>query len=130
MWTCPKCGEMLEDQFDSCWKCAAEPEQAVSATQKLSFSFFASAALMAILAPLFADCLHSVMVVTGGYRLYNAELSRVATTLFWILVAARAVITLLVIWFFARLRFRDIWVWSCLVALWTYADIQMEVTFM
>lgn len=22
MWTCPKCGEKLEDQFDSCWKCA------------------------------------------------------------------------------------------------------------
>lgn len=25
MWTCPKCGEKIEDQFDSCWKCAAEP---------------------------------------------------------------------------------------------------------
>src|SRR5208283_4240817 len=23
MWTCPKCGEEIEDQFDSCWKCAA-----------------------------------------------------------------------------------------------------------
>ena len=23
MWTCPKCGEQIEDQFDSCWKCAA-----------------------------------------------------------------------------------------------------------
>ncbi len=23
MWTCPKCGEILEDQFDSCWKCTA-----------------------------------------------------------------------------------------------------------
>ena len=22
MWTCPQCGERLEDQFDSCWKCA------------------------------------------------------------------------------------------------------------
>ena len=22
MWTCPKCGERLEDQFESCWKCA------------------------------------------------------------------------------------------------------------
>ncbi len=27
MWTCPKCGENLEDQFDSCWKCARLPEQ-------------------------------------------------------------------------------------------------------
>lgn len=23
MWTCQKCGEQIEDQFDSCWKCAA-----------------------------------------------------------------------------------------------------------
>lgn len=22
MWTCPDCGEKLEDHFDSCWKCA------------------------------------------------------------------------------------------------------------
>jgi len=26
MWTCPKCGEKLEDQFDSCWKCAGQAE--------------------------------------------------------------------------------------------------------
>ena|ERR1035441_6563297 len=24
MWTCTKCGERLDDQFDSCWKCAGE----------------------------------------------------------------------------------------------------------
>jgi hypothetical protein len=22
MWLCPKCNESIEDQFDSCWKCA------------------------------------------------------------------------------------------------------------
>ena len=22
MWTCAKCGERIDDQFDSCWKCA------------------------------------------------------------------------------------------------------------
>jgi serine protease inhibitor len=27
MWTCPKCGESVDDQFDSCWKCAAPPEK-------------------------------------------------------------------------------------------------------
>ena len=25
MRTCPKCGEQIEDQFDSCWKCAIVP---------------------------------------------------------------------------------------------------------
>lgn len=24
MWKCKKCGEMVEDQFDSCWKCSAD----------------------------------------------------------------------------------------------------------
>lgn len=23
MWTCTKCGERIEDTFDSCWKCSA-----------------------------------------------------------------------------------------------------------
>ncbi len=23
MWNCPKCREWLDDQFDTCWKCAA-----------------------------------------------------------------------------------------------------------
>ncbi len=26
MWTCPKCGEEIEDSFDSCWKCAGAVE--------------------------------------------------------------------------------------------------------
>ena len=26
MWTCDRCGEELEDQFDSCWKCAGKPD--------------------------------------------------------------------------------------------------------
>jgi hypothetical protein len=23
MWTCAKCGEKIEDQFDSCWRCSS-----------------------------------------------------------------------------------------------------------
>jgi hypothetical protein len=26
-WKCPKCGEMSEPQFDSCWKCGTAREQ-------------------------------------------------------------------------------------------------------
>jgi hypothetical protein len=26
MWTCPRCKESIEDQFDSCWKCAGRAE--------------------------------------------------------------------------------------------------------
>ena len=28
MWTCPKCKESIEDQFDRCWRCAGEAQQA------------------------------------------------------------------------------------------------------
>ena len=27
MWVCSKCGEQIEDQFDSCWKCAGAESQ-------------------------------------------------------------------------------------------------------
>jgi hypothetical protein len=30
MWTCPQCKERIEDQFDSCWQCAGEAQEAVS----------------------------------------------------------------------------------------------------
>ena len=30
MWTCPKCKESLEDQFDSCWKCAGAVQKPAS----------------------------------------------------------------------------------------------------
>ena len=30
MWICPKCNERIEDQFDSCWKCAGQLQPAVT----------------------------------------------------------------------------------------------------
>jgi DNA-directed RNA polymerase subunit RPC12/RpoP len=34
MWKCERCGEEIEDQFDSCWKCTQpEPEPASKAPQ-------------------------------------------------------------------------------------------------
>ena len=29
MWNCPKCGEKLDEQFDSCWKCAGQSDSNV-----------------------------------------------------------------------------------------------------
>lgn len=28
MWTCPKCGEQHDDQFQSCWRCAGQAAEA------------------------------------------------------------------------------------------------------
>lgn len=43
MWICPQCKESIEDQFDSCWKCASEVQrvaQPVRPTKPLvSFGF-------------------------------------------------------------------------------------------
>jgi hypothetical protein len=48
MWTCPKCGEAIEDQFDSCWKCASQraaiPE---NIPKRLKKSVYFTAAIMA-----------------------------------------------------------------------------------
>jgi hypothetical protein len=46
MWTCKKCGEQIDDQFDSCWKCAttkdgspAPPENQTPATPKWQVAY-------------------------------------------------------------------------------------------
>jgi hypothetical protein len=31
MWRCPKCNENIEDQFDSCWRCADPSQSSASA---------------------------------------------------------------------------------------------------
>src|SRR5437660_3567515 len=35
MWTCPKCGEPLQGQFDSCWKCAASAGTPLNHTRSI-----------------------------------------------------------------------------------------------
>jgi hypothetical protein len=30
MWICPKCNECIENQFDTCWKCAGQLQQAAT----------------------------------------------------------------------------------------------------
>ena len=32
MWTCAKCGEVIEDQFDTCWKCSTARSAAAAST--------------------------------------------------------------------------------------------------
>lgn len=81
---------------------------------------------MAFLAPLLADSLHSFYVVHSGIRFYNAELGKIAWPGYWIFVALRGAVGFFVVWFFVLARFRDFWVWCCLVGLWMLMDFQME----
>ncbi len=32
MWTCAKCGEVIENQFDACWKCSTARSDAAGST--------------------------------------------------------------------------------------------------
>lgn len=34
MWICPKCKEGIEDEFDTCWKCAGAAQEATAAPQR------------------------------------------------------------------------------------------------
>src|SRR5579863_1213312 len=54
MWTCPKCKENLEDQFDSCWKCAGSG-QASNQTTDLAWMY-----------PLISLASISVLYLLGG----------------------------------------------------------------
>jgi hypothetical protein len=61
MWTCPKCGEAMENQFDSCRKCSNVPrEPAAHAPPRLKLSDYLIAALLAYLIPVAAAIFQSV----------------------------------------------------------------------
>jgi hypothetical protein len=101
MWTCDKCGEHIEDQFDSCWNCAGGGEKVglprvggikESRLQKLgeslvgfglprnlltrlpAWSDWVPLGLMAVAAPWIAAYVHSELVFVRGFKLYNAEI--------------------------------------------------------
>lgn len=103
-----------------------DTERSAGLVRKFGWRFYVVAPLMAFLAPLLADSLHSLIVVHGGVRFYNAELGRIAWPGFWIFVVLRGVASFFVIWLFAWARFRDFWVWCCLVGLWVLLDLKME----
>ena len=83
---------------------------------------------MAPLAPLLADCLQTLSVVSGGIRFYQAA--------FWVylgspagfclFIGARALVTFLFIWLLGGLGFRGRTVWICFAVLWTILDFMLE----
>ena len=62
MWKCSKCGETIEDQFDSCWKCAAQATQtSPPKVATLTWRDYASAVFVAYLIPWLAILLRAVL---------------------------------------------------------------------
>jgi hypothetical protein len=128
MWTCPKCSEPIEDQFDSCWNCAAATKPPDASPLRLSAKFFLLATPMSLLAPVLADCLQSVYVMAEGTRYYQAILSTYLTQPegVVIIVGVRALITLALLRFLVKSGFRGRTVWLVLVALWLTFDFYLE----
>src|SRR4051812_24398259 len=109
MWTCPKCSERIEDQFDSCWKCAGPPDTIGVASQKerLRWFHYVLAGVASYLLPLLVSCLHSAFLL-NSYRVQNTLLYqgvRVFRDLnTWLWMGAPALITFLVLLPFLRSR--------------------------
>ncbi len=131
MWTCSKCGEKIEDQFDSCWKCAGHPEVVTPSpqTQRLTVSLMISVVLASLLAPLFADCVHSLLVVDRGIRFYQAELGYVATTGFWVYLAGRTFLTFLVLFLAVRFGSPGRIPWLVCAFCWLWLDAGSEAVY-
>ena len=76
-------GSVLQDA----WMRRSEPRPATN-RRFLSASGWLTIAVMAVLSPLLADCIHSGIIVAQGIRLYNAELTQFFNLNFWGGVAA------------------------------------------
>ena len=97
MWTCHKCGEVIEYQFDSCWKCAdkVEPSTSLSVPPRARWHDYASALLVSYLIPCIAVLLDAVFA--PQYWTHSTISSRDLPGAFlWMLVPA--IITFFAIW--------------------------------
>ena len=84
---------------------------------------------MALAAPALADSLHTLAVVCGGIRFYNAELSRISDAAYWIFLGVRGGLTFFLLWPFVKVPLRHRTMWVCCVVLWTWLDFKSEVAF-
>jgi hypothetical protein len=51
MWMCPKCRENLEDQFESCWKCAGQKQPDIQVDDKPQLRPSPSFGIASVLSP-------------------------------------------------------------------------------
>ena len=129
MWSCPKCGERLEDQFDSCWRCAfpaASPS--MRSVPSLRWFNYVLAALAAYLAPLTAVYANlGLILMRGGHDLehlaggsfYNVSI-HTNDPKWWLTLLIPAGITFLAFLPFLKFDFARRFVFACACAVWAY----------
>ena len=112
MWTCKKCGESIEDQFDSCWHCARQEvalSQAASPSP-LRASNYLVAAFVAYAVP-FAS-----MFISGNH-FDPAALRHWGT---WAWMAIPGAVSFLILWPFLKRAVLRCLVLACLCLGWAY----------
>lgn len=94
MWKCPKCGEEIEDQFGSCWKCAAAVEQAgtPAAARPCTSRDYGALVVASALPPLLALGIQSYCNWKPG-REYQALLFRADSVMLWCFVFCEWLVT-------------------------------------
>ncbi len=101
MWTCPKCGEQLEDQFDSCWKCALPGQHLGKVFQRspprLKWFHYFVAAAVSYMVPWLAMVIGPVGSMSRLRELYPAPAM-------WLAMSVPCVITFILLLPFLRFR--------------------------
>ncbi len=127
MWTCPKCGEKLEDQFDSCWKCANNLEdikRELPPTQHLSWVHYLGAALVSYLTTWLAVYLWMFIhyfILSHPFDRFHPErdsLDFPLSVLLWMTIPAA--VNFLILLPFLRFPVRRRTAYGCLLAAWTF----------
>lgn len=81
MWTCPECKESIEDQFDSCWKCAGA-QQPPTATRDLAWLYpVISLAALIGLCPFIGAFWHSPHHAAGYFGLGGALIGAIVSAI-------------------------------------------------
>jgi hypothetical protein len=127
---CAKCGEEIEDPFDSCWKCAgASPEKFVaSPKQALGWRDYAIAVLASGLMPFLVFGLQSTLLL-GSYQLRHAWLED-GMDLFrrpavWLVMAFQAALAFLALLPFLAARIGRRIAYAVLCILWTLLLVRL-----
>ena len=123
MWICPKCEEKIEDQFDSCWKCAARADQSSSAPlpPKLRWFHYITAAFISYSMPWLAILLFPALSWRGvddAVRNYRGDVFNHLSV--WLWMIAPAAITFLILFPFLRFPMRRRIAFVCVCLAWVF----------
>jgi hypothetical protein len=112
MWTCNKCGESIEDQFDSCWHCVRRDETLSRPTSRVTLkpAAYLWAGLVAYAVP-FAG------LFVSGFDFHAGALHRSEV---WAWMAIPGAVSFLILWPFLKRAVLRCVVLACLWLGWTY----------